>query len=237
MEEIALLLEETASAGRILARLQEEGYRAALYSDAAHGLKELKAGTPDLVLLDTALALPAPLELLPEVLDAARAPVIALAAGLSPAGAARLLDSGADDCLPYPPDLEELLARIRRSLRRSRPEGTACLAWRDVALFPASRRVTRAGRDIGLTAREFDLLEFFLRHPNIALTRNQLLNGVWGYDFYGDAKVVDVYVRYLRQKLDGASGASLIETVRGVGYRLAKQEADGEAPPQKRGAR
>ena len=232
MEEIVLLLEDADPAARILASLQAAGYRTVLYSDAASGLEALKAGTPDLVLLDAALPLPAPLELLPEVLGATQAPVIALAAGLSPGGAARLLDAGADDCLPYPPDPEELSARVRRSLRRSRPQSAACLQWRDITLSPSSRRVTRAGQAIGLTAREFDLLEFFLRHPALALSRNQLLHGVWGYDFYGDAKVVDVYVRYLRQKLDKPSGPSLIETVRGVGYRLAKQE-NSEGPSRK----
>lgn len=146
MEEIVLLLEDADPAARILASLQAAGYRTVLYSDAASGLEALKAGTPDLVLLDAALPLPAPLELLPEVLGATQAPVIALAAGLSPGGAARLLDGGADDCLPYPPDPEELSARVRRSLRRSRPQSAACLQWRDITLSPSSRRVTRAGQ-------------------------------------------------------------------------------------------
>lgn len=131
------------------------------------------------------------------------------------------LDLGANDYVTKPFDFEELLARIRAALRVSpmaqMQQDELCFA--DLSLNEQTREVIRAGQAIHLTPREYDLLVHFLKHPQHVQSREQILNAVWGYEYYGDTNVVDVYVRYLRQKID-ATGTSLIHTVRGVGYVL-----------------
>jgi two-component system response regulator MprA len=139
------------------------------------------------------------------------------------------LDAGADDYLPKPFALEELLARLRALMRRRQAIGDAggstepgggLLEFADLCLDPASREVTRAGRGISLTRTEFDLLELFLRHPRQVLTRAQLLSQVWNFDFDPGSNILEVYVGYLRRKLEQAGDPRLVHTVRGVGYVL-----------------
>lgn len=209
-------------ARRLETLLGEAGYRTAQGGGPEAGLEVLESHAPDLVLADAGLLAAGGTDFLRRVEAAAGAPVLILAQKAAPEEAVLALDAGADDYLPGDMDGRELLARIRRSLRRGPAPGSGELSCRDLRLYPAARRVLVGETPVELTVREFDLLEFFLRHPGIALTRNQLLNGVWGYDFYGDAKVVDVYVRYLRQKLDARFGRPYIATVRGIGYRLIK---------------
>jgi DNA-binding response OmpR family regulator len=133
----------------------------------------------------------------------------------------RGLDAGADDYVVKPFSLEELSARVRSALRRSRmrQEGER-LEVADLVLDARARTVARGCRSVELTRREFDLLEFFMRHPGQVLERSTILSEVWGFDFLGGSNVVDVYVGYLRQKLELAGEVRLIETVRGVGYTL-----------------
>lgn len=223
VKEIFLLETDSAAAEKHIACLRQAGYGTSLHvGGAEQGLDALKAHTPDLVLLDAGLCPPGGANYLLRAEEAAGAPVLVFSESFLPGEAARLLDAGAEDCLSGSLAADEFLARVRRSLRRGHTPRSEALLCQDLVLYPAARRVTAGGEAVELTVREFDLLEFFLRHPGIALTRNQLLNGVWGYDFYGDAKVVDVYVRYLRQKLDHRFGRPYIATVRGVGYRLTK---------------
>lgn len=222
MKEIFLLGHSSQEAQRLAALLAEAGYRVVEGGVLAQGLEALENYAPDLVLADAVLLSAGGMECLRRVEEAAGVPVLILALEAVPEEAVRALDGGADDYLPGNMDRQELLARIRRSLRRGPTPRSGELSCRDLRLYPAARRVLVGETPVELTVREFDLLEFFLRHPGIALTRNQLLNGVWGYDFYGDAKVVDVYVRYLRQKLDVRFGRPYIATVRGIGYRLIK---------------
>jgi two-component system response regulator MprA len=130
------------------------------------------------------------------------------------------LDAGADDYLVKPFELDELHARIRALLRRTQPDRIPVLNFMDLTLDTSTRQATRGGRTIQLTAKEYDLLELFMRHPKQVLTREVIFDRVWGYDFGGESNVLDVYIRYLRQKLEVTGESHLIHTVRGVGYVL-----------------
>ena len=130
------------------------------------------------------------------------------------------LDAGADDYLTKPFSLVELLARLRALIRRGAAERPAVLRVGDLALDPAARNVSRSGRTIELTAKEFSLLEYLMRHPGEVLTRTRLIEHVWDFAYEGDSNVVDVYVRYLRNNVDRPFDRDSIETVRGSGYRL-----------------
>jgi two-component system OmpR family response regulator len=135
------------------------------------------------------------------------------------------LDAGADDYLTKPFSLAELLARLRALIRRGATERPSVLRVGDLSLDPAARSVARDGHAIELTAKEYALLEFFMRHPGEVLTRTRLIEHVWDFAYEGDSNVVDVYVRYLRNKVDRPFGRDSIETVRGSGYRLRKEPA------------
>jgi DNA-binding response OmpR family regulator len=130
------------------------------------------------------------------------------------------LDAGADDYLVKPFSIEELLARIRAHLRRTQETDTDLLQFEDLSLNRRTREVHRGQRSIDLTAKEFDLLQYLMSHPRQVFTRDQILENIWGYDFLGDSNIIEVYVRYLRLKLEHESEKRLIHTARGVGYSL-----------------
>jgi DNA-binding response OmpR family regulator len=134
------------------------------------------------------------------------------------------LDAGADDYVIKPFSIEELLARIRSNLRRIKEENSDTLQFEDLSLNLRTREILRDGKSIELTVREFELLEYLMMHPQQVMTRDQILENVWGYDFGGDSNVIEVYVRTLRQKLEIDNTSRLIQTVRGIGYvmRLSK---------------
>ena len=133
------------------------------------------------------------------------------------------MDLGADDYLTKPIVFEELVARIRAVVRRGRPPRPSVLSLGDLVLDPATHSVSRGTQPIELTAKEFALLEYFLRNPDRVLARAELVEHVWDFAFDGDARIVDVYVRYLRRKIDEPFGATTIETVRGAGYQVRNE--------------
>jgi two-component system response regulator MprA len=133
------------------------------------------------------------------------------------------LDSGADDYLDKPFAVEELLARIRALLRRRQPAEQEILRFADLMMNTSTRKVSRGPRDIELTAKEFDLLELFLLNPRQVLTRDTLYDRIWGYDFGGESNILEVYIRYLRTKLEAGGETRILHTVRGVGYALREE--------------
>ena len=223
---ILVVEDERKVAGFIRQGLEEEGYAVEVVADGAAALDRLTDGPPaDLVVLDIGL---------PRldgfaVLKAARArrvqtPVLLLTARDTVSDKVAGLDLGADDYLTKPFDFDEFLARVRALLRRGGGQRAPVLRVGDLALDPATRDVARGRRRITLTAREYALLEYLMRSAGRVLTRPMLAQHVWGLEFDPESNVVDVYVGYLRRKIDGDGERPLLHTIRGAGYVL-KDEA------------
>jgi DNA-binding response OmpR family regulator len=213
---------EDRLAGAIRQGLREQGYSVDLAPDGEAVVQRLADDVPyDLVILDAILPGRGGLEVLTLLrADGIDTPVLLLTAGHRPGDTVAGLDLGADASLAKPFVFDEFLARVRALLRRGSPGRAPLLRVGDLVLDPAAHHVTRAGRPIPLTAREYALLEYFLRNPGRVLTREMVTEHVWGHDPQDESNVVDVYVGYLRAKIEGAGAAPLLHTVRGVGYRL-----------------
>ncbi|MBR5502639.1 MAG: response regulator transcription factor [Oscillospiraceae bacterium] len=223
MQKILIVEDEEKIARFLELELQHEGYSVQKAADGRTGLELAQSGGFDLVLLDVMLPQLSGLEVLRRLRKTSQRPVILLPARDAVSDKVSGLDMGSDDYVTKPFSIEELLARIRGALRKSVPQQGVSAA--DTQLFcgalvmdTASRTVSYAGEAVELTKREFELLELLLRNKNIVLSRESFLEQVWGYDYVGETNVVDVYIRYLRSKLDDRYGVQLIETVRGVGY-------------------
>jgi two-component system response regulator MprA len=199
--------------------LRREGYEVAGAGDGYQALAVAEEWRPDVVILDLMLPGLDGLHVCRRLRARSATPILLLTARDEVADRVSGLDSGADDYLCKPFSFAELAARVRALLRRRGIESGAVLRCGDLSLDTATREVRRGQTPIALTVREYDLLVYFLRHPRQVLTRRQLLETVWGYDFEGDDNVVEVYVRYLRNKL-GDNPPQLLHTVRGVGYVL-----------------
>jgi two-component system OmpR family response regulator len=225
-----LVVEDEVKMAALLQRgLREEGYAVDVASDGRDALWLATENGYDAIVLDVMLPDVDGFEVCRKLREAGRwSPVLMLTARDGVADRVTGLDAGADDYLTKPFSFAELLARLRALVRRGAPERPAVLQVGDLALDPATRRVARDGTPIDLTPREFALLEFFMRHPGEVLSRTRLIEHVWEFAFEGDSNVVDVYVRYLREKVDRPFGLDSIETVRGAGYRL--REEPGDAP-------
>lgn len=223
-----LLVEDEARVASFIAKgLEDAGYLTDVIGRGNEALDRVRQGQRwNLILLDVGLPDIDGFQVLEAIRKIDRAiPIIMLTARGDVPSRVKGLDLGADDYLPKPFDFDELVARIRAQLRHDRQEQGSVLQAGNLSLDLKARRASRGERSFDLTSREFALLEFFLRHQGQVLTRSQILNGVWGYDFDLRTNVVDVYVGYLRSKLDDPQTGSLIETVRGGGYRFRSPEA------------
>jgi two-component system OmpR family response regulator len=211
--------------------LEEDGYATDLASSGEHGLWMASENPYDAIVLDVMLPGADGFEVCRSLRAAGCwAPVLMLTAKDTVEDRVRGLDAGADDYLTKPFGFDELLARLRALLRRGAAARPAILRVGDLALDPARHTVDRRGERVDLTAKEFSLLECFMRHAGEVLTRSDLIEHVWDFAFEGDSNVVDVYVRYLREKIDRPFGVATLETVRGAGYRL-REDADAAADP------
>jgi DNA-binding response OmpR family regulator len=219
MARILIVEDEQRIASFIAKGLKAEGHATTEVADGQTGLDQALSGEFDLMVLDIGLPRLSGFDVLDQLrAQGSRMPVIVLTARDSVTDTVSALDSGADDYMSKPFRFAELLARVRARLRQpvegAGPDGDV-LGVGDVRLDVRTRTVTQAGREVDLSAREFRLAEIFFRNPGQVLSREQLLDLVWGYDFDPGSNVVDVYVGYLRRKL----GAGVVTTVRGVGYR------------------
>ena len=216
---ILVVEDEKKVASFVKRGLEAEHYEVDVENDGEAGLSAALATEYDLVILDVMLPRRDGLELLRELrARGRRVPILLLTARATLADKVSGLDVGADDYLTKPFEFEELLARVRALLRRGPPTAPPVLGLADLTLDPATRKVTRAGRPIELTPREYALLEFLLRHPGRVLSRALIAEHVWGVQFDTFTNVIDVYINYLRRKIDADSEVKLLHTVRGSGY-------------------
>ena len=219
-----LVVEDDPAVRNSLSRaLRLEGYEAELHEEGTSAIRSLQVAAPDAILLDLQLPDVDGLEICRRVRASGdRTPILMVTARDAVDDRVAGLDAGADDYLVKPFDLAELLARLRALLRRHNlVEGDgAVLRFEDLSLNPQTREVHRGARSIELTKIEFDLLELFLHHPRQVLTRDQILDLVWGYNFDTGTNSLAVYVGYLRRKLEEGGEPRLLQTVRGVGYVL-----------------
>lgn len=198
-----------------------EGFKVSLAADGEEALRAIRDQPPDLAVLDIMMPGLDGLEVVRRLRQAdEQLPVIMLTARDAVPDRVAGLEAGADDYLVKPFAFSELLARIRVRLRRREPGEERELRFADLRLDTAGREAWRGGRAIALTTTEYELLRLFLLHPRQVLTRNQIYERVWGYEFVGESKVIEVYVRYLREKLEAGGEPRLIQTVRGAGYVL-----------------
>ncbi len=224
---LVLVVDDEPAVRDSLARtLRFEGYQVGVANDGLAALESVRADQPDLVILDVMMPRMDGLEACRQLrVEQHTLPVLMLTARDSVGDRVAGLDAGADDYLVKPFALQELLARVRALLRRSLLSGgtepdSDVLRFADLSLDPGTREVTRGDRPVQLTRTEFSMLEVFLQHPRHVLTRSMLFELVWGYDFGPGSNSLDVYVGYLRRKLEAGGEARLIQTVRGVGYVL-----------------
>ena len=214
-----LLIEDEEKIARFVElELLHEGYEVTKAMDGRSGLELAETGDFDLLLLDIMLPELNGIEVLRRLRKTSDVPVIMLTARDNVFDKVTGLDMGADDYVTKPFQIEELLARIRSNIRRQVSQEVNDLRVGPLKMDIARHQVSLKGEDIDLTAREFDLLQAFMENPGIVLSRETLLERVWGFDFVGETNVVDVYVRYLRQKIDDPYQVKLLHTVRGIGY-------------------
>jgi two-component system response regulator MprA len=221
MGEHILIVEDDQGIADTLRRgLIFEGYRASVVYDGKQALATARDQPPDLVVLDWMLPGLDGLEVCKRLRAASDVPILMLTAKDSIPDRVVGLDAGADDYLVKPFAFDELLARIRALLRRAGPSQAEVLRFADLELNTGTRQAHRGDNAIELTAKEYELLELFMRNPRNVLTRDVIYDRVWGYDFGGESNIIEVYVRYLRRKLEADGLSRLIHTVRGVGYVL-----------------
>jgi DNA-binding response OmpR family regulator len=223
MTRVVVIEDEARLRDLITRTLRQEGYDVLALEDGADGYAEARTGSYDAIVLDVMLPTMSGLEICLRLRrNGIDIPILMLTARDAVEDRVAGLDSGADDYLVKPFAFEELLARLRVMLRRRKEAAAAQLRVDDLELDLVRHEVRRGKREVPLTAREFALLEFLMRHPGHALSRDQLVHAVWPRDYQGGSNVVDTYIHYLRDKVDRAPARPLIRTVRGVGYALGR---------------
>lgn len=231
MEHRILIIEDEENIARVLQlELEFEGYAADVAHTGTAGLIKYREGNFDLILLDLMLPEMNGLDVLKRIRATEQAtPVILLTAKSEVEDKVKGLDLGANDYVTKPFEIDELLARIRSAIRFAKTRETDkinqqkdqyLLSYGNLSIHEHTREVLYFEKPVELTPREYDLLLFLLKHPKQVLTRDQILKAVWGFDYFGDTNVVDVYIRYVRQKLEASNATPIIQTVRGVGYVL-----------------
>lgn len=225
MERILIIEDEEKIARFVQLELEFEGYQVEKAFEGREGLALAKAHPFDLILLDIMLPGLNGMEVLRRIRQFSTVPVILLTARDTVVDKVTGLDGGADDYITKPFAIEELLARIRAALRKNRNSSLspAILEAGSLQLDPVRRECSVEGQPVELTKREFDLLQFLMENKNIVMKREVILERIWGYDFTGETNVVDVYIRYLRAKIEEPFGLKLIHTVRGVGYIIKNE--------------
>jgi two-component system response regulator MprA len=225
MKPTILIIEDDQGILKFLKRgLSYEGYQILVAEDGESGLQTAEEEEPDLVILDIMLPGMDGLEVCRQLRNEGDTPILMLTAKDQTSDRVTGLDMGADDYMVKPFEFRELLARIRALLRRTKPTQDKKLTFHDLTLDRGTRRAYRDERVISLTAKEYELLELFMEHPRQVLTREVIYDRVWGYNFGGQSNIIEVYVRYLRQKLEKEGEPRLIHTLRGVGYVLRQPD-------------
>ena len=223
MSKILIVEDERKIARFLELELTHEGYETATAGDGRTGLEKALSWQPDLLILDLMLPELSGIEVCRRLRQVSDMPIIMLTAKDDVSDKVMGLDMGADDYMTKPFAIEELLARIRVGLKKHRAGAATApqvLRAGELVVDPASYTVTFAGKPVQLTKKEFDLLRYLMQHAGQAVSRDALLTDVWGYDYAGDTNVVDVYIRYLRHKIDEPFGVKTLHTIRAVGYKF-----------------
>jgi two-component system, OmpR family, response regulator MprA len=200
--------------------LEADGYHVVTATEGEAALEIVRRGQVNLIILDVMMPGLGGFEVCRTVRRESVVPILMLTARDEAVDKVNGLDCGADDYVVKPFDTDELMARVRALLRRMQPRQLEILRFHDIEVVPGEREARRDGEQLDLTAREYELLELFLRHPRQVLSREQILQDVWGFDYLGDSNLVDVRIKYLRDKLEAGGRPRLIQTVRGAGYAL-----------------
>ncbi|HNS39022.1 MAG: response regulator transcription factor [Anaerolineae bacterium] len=225
MSSTILVVEDEERIRQFLQRgLGFEGYRVQAAADGPTALELARENPPDLVLLDLMLPGMDGLEVCRRLRAVSDVPILMLTAKEAIDDRVAGLDAGADDYLVKPFAFDELMARVRALLRRAQPAQPQIFRFADLELDTGTRQGRRDGVTFDLTAKEYELLELFMRHPRQVLTRDVIFDHVWNYDFGGESNIIEVYVRYLRQKTEQGDMSRLIHTVRGIGYVLREEQ-------------
>ncbi len=231
MSKILIVEDEKKIARFLELELRHEGYEVITAFDGRSGLESALENDPDLLILDLMLPELSGIEVCRRLRHTSDIPIIMLTAKDDVSDKVMGLDMGADDYMTKPFAIEELLARIRVALKKHRAKDSVQQVQDDhvlsagcVSIDTASWQVHVKGIQVSLTRKEFDTLRYLMEHRGIAVTRDQLMNEVWGYDYIGDSNIVDVYIRYLRHKIDDQFGIKTIHTIRSVGYLFEYEE-------------
>lgn len=226
MSDRILVVEDDPKLAKFIeSELTLEGYHVTVAPNGLDGLTIARTAEPDLLILDWMLPGISGLDICLRLRSTGvQVPIIMLTAKDEIPDRVTGLNAGADDYVTKPFSIEELLARVKARLRRTQPNDPDSLEFEDLILNCLTREVYRENKLIELTAKEFDLLEFLLRNPRQVITRDRILEKVWGYDFMGESNIIEVYIRALRIKLEASNSKRLLHTVRGVGYVLREQK-------------